>query len=116
MKEYLDEQNIFKGGTLIINIDTIEMLNNDYTFEQGDKVRIALKDKASSNENVLYDEIETTVGEKSCSKTFTPEDTEILNIGNHYILQADLINQEGTFPMLLQYFYVVGRSIIPDEM
>ena len=39
----MDEEGIFKGGTLIINLDSIEMIGSDYVFVEGDKIRIALK-------------------------------------------------------------------------
>lgn len=112
----MDEEGIFKGGTLIINLDSIEMIGSDYAFEEGDKIRIALKKYTSSTDNVLYGEITPTVGETKAQKIFSKEETqEKLEVGKKYILQADLINSEKTFPMLLQELKVVGQAIIPSE-
>lgn len=110
------EQGIFKGGTLIINLNSIEMIDKNYTFEAGDKVRIALKRYDSSKENVLYDELTTTTGETTIQKIFTHEETfEKFEVGDVYELQADLINATGVFPMLLQKLEVVGQAIVPDK-
>lgn len=112
----MTEKGIFKGGTLIINLDSIEMIGSDYVYEQGDKILIALKKDNDSNENVLYGEITPTVGETNAQHIFSRKQTqEKLEIGERYILQADLINSEKTFPMLLQYLNVIGQAIIPDE-
>lgn len=110
------EEGIFKGGTLIINLDSIEMIGSDYVFVEGDKIRIALKKDNDSNENVLYGEINPTVGESTAQYIFSREETqEKLEIGERYILQADLVNSKDTFPMLLQYLNVVGQAIIPNK-
>ena len=110
------EEGIFKGGTLIVNLDSIEMIGSNYVYAEGDKVLIALKKDNDSNENVLYGEITPTVGESTAQYTFSREETqEKLEIGERYILQADLVNSKNTFPMLLQYLNVVGQAIIPDK-
>lgn len=112
----MDEEGIFKGGTLIINLDSIEMIGSDYVFVEGDKIRIALKKYKDSEDNVLYGEITPTVGESTAQYIFSREETqEKLELGKKYILQADLINQEKTFPMLLQELKVIGQAIIPSE-
>lgn len=112
----MDEEGIFKGGTLIINLDSIEMIGSDYVFVEGDKIRIALKKYKDSEDNVLYGEITPTVGESTAQYIFSREETqEKLGLGKKYILQADLINQEKTFPMLLQELKVIGQAIIPSE-
>lgn len=112
----MEEEGIFKGGTLIVNLDSIEMIDSEYVFAKGDKVRIALKKHESSDENVLYDEIEPQVGETKVQKIFSREETqEKLEVGSTYVLQADLINSEKTFPMLLQKLPVIGQAIIPNK-
>ena len=112
----MEQEGIFKGGTLIINLDSIEMIGSDYVFAEGDKVRIALKLYDTSEENVLYDEITPTVGETKVQKVFTAEETkEKLELHKNYVLQADLINSKGTFPMLLQKLKVIGIAIVPSE-
>ena len=112
----MEEEGIFKGGTLIVNLDSIEMIDSEYVFAKGDKVRIALKKHNTSNENVLYDEIEPDEGQTKAQKIFSREETlEKLEIGEKYVLQADLINSENTFPMLLQTLRVIGQAIIPSE-
>ena len=110
------DEGIFKGGTLIINLDSIKMIGSDYVFVEGDKIRIALKKYKDSEDNVLYGEITPTVGESTAQYIFSREETqEKLELGKKYILQADLINQEKTFPMLLQHLNVIGQAIIPSE-
>ena len=110
------EEGIFKGGTLIVNLDSIEMIDSEYHIAKGDKVRIALKKHESSDENVLYDEIEPKAGETKVQKIFSREATqEKLEVGSTYVLQADLINSEKTFPMLLQKLPVIGQAIIPNK-
>lgn len=112
----MEQEGIFKGGTLIINLDSIEMIGSDYVFAKGDKVRIALKKHKDSEENVLYDEVTPTAGETKVQKTFTAEETkEKLELSENYVLQADLINSKGTFPMLLQKLKVIGIAIVPSE-
>ena len=110
------EEGIFKGGTLIINVDSIEMIGSDYVYAEGDKVRIALKKDSEACENALYAEITPTAGETKAQHIFSREDTkEKLEIGERYILQVDLVSSEKTFPMMLQYLNVVGQAIIPDK-
>lgn len=112
----MEEQEIFKGGTLIVNLDSIEMIGNDYVYAENDKIRIALKKKNYKDEIVLYAEIKPTAGETSMQHVFTAEETqEKLEIDESYILQGDLINSQGTFPMLLQYLKVIGQAIIPPK-
>lgn len=111
------EEGIFKGGTLIINLDSIKMINNDYVFQENDKVRIALKKNDTTDENVLYDEINAIAGETEIQKIFTAEQTmEKLEVNKKYIIQADLITKDNkVFPMYLQEVEVIGTAIIPEE-
>lgn len=110
------ENGIYKGGVLIINLDSIKMIGSDYIFQEGDKVRIALKKTEESTENILYSEIIPTVGESKVQTTFTGEETnQKLEYGETYILQADLISSKGPLPMLLQKLNVIGQAIIPNE-
>lgn len=112
----MEEEGIYKGGTLIINLDSIEMIGSDYVYAEGDKILIALKEFNTSEKNALYGEITPTVGETKAQYIFSREETqEKLEVGRTYILQADLINSEKTFPMLLQKLPVIGQAIIPDE-
>ncbi len=112
----MEEEGIYKGGTLIINLDSIEMIGSEYIFEKGDKIRIALKEYETSVENVLYDEITPTVGETKAQHIFSREETqEKLEVKKTYILRADLIKSEKTFPMLSQNLKVIGQAIIPDK-
>lgn len=111
----IEEKGIFKGGTLIINLNSIEMIGSDYVFSKGDKVRIALKKHDTTQEVVLYAEALPNEGETEIQHTFTAEQTnEKLELYKEYILQADLINSNGTFPMLLQRLEVIGMAI-PDK-
>lgn len=110
------EEEIFKGQTLIINLDSIEMVKEDYVYQEGDKVRIALKEDDSSETNALYKEITPESGQSKAEAVFTASETmEKLKVGIKYIVQADLINAKGTFPMFLQYLKVIGTAIIPDD-
>lgn len=110
-------EEIFKGGTLIINLDSIKMVGSDYIFKQDDKILIALKKINNYDKNVLYGEITPTPGETKASHTFSHIETEKLIIGATYELQADLITDGGKpFPMLLQKMKVVGRAIIPEKV
>lgn len=112
----MEEEGIFKGGTLIINLDSIEMIDSEYVFAEGDRIRIALKEYNTYKENVLYEEITPTVGETKAQQIFSREETqENLEVGKTYILQADLIKSEKTFPMMLQRLKVIGQAIIPSE-
>ena len=111
------EEGIFKGGTLIINLDSIKMTGSDYVFVEGDKIRIALKKYKDSEDNVLYGEITPTVGESTAQYIFSREETqEKLEPGKKYILQADLINSDGTFPMVLAELKVIGCAIENNEV
>ena len=41
----MEEQEVYKGGTLIISLETIEVEGEEYIFVAGDKVRFAIKPK-----------------------------------------------------------------------
>jgi len=111
----MEENGIYKGGTLIINLNSIDAVDKDYVYAQGDKVLVALKEYKNSEENILYAEVTPTAGATSVQKIFTAEETEEkLELDKTYILQADLINKNGVFPMLLQNLKVIGRAIIPN--
>lgn len=111
----MEKQGIFKGGTLIINLNSIEMIGSNYVFSKGDKVRIALKKHDTTQEVVLYSELLPDEGETQIQHIFTAEKTnEKLELYKEYILQADLINSTGKFPMLLQTLEVIGMAI-PDK-
>lgn len=108
-------RKIFKGQTLIINTN-VKMTKELYTFAEGDKVRVALKKFDSADDNVLYREINATAGETEVQAIFSNTETqEKLTVGEKYIVQADLLNSDGVFPMLLEELEVVGQAIIPSS-
>ncbi len=107
--------DIYRGGTLIVPLQNIEIDEKDYTFQEGDKVIFAIKKTAKNTKNVLKKEVKPKAGEKSTQVIFTAEDTLGLTASD-YILQADLINSDGTFPMILDTLKVVGYAISDDEV
>lgn len=110
------EEGIFKGGTLIIVLDSIKMIGSDYVFKENDKVLIALK-KINTDKNALYAEITPTAGETKTTCTFSSQETdEKLTVGAKYKLQADLVTSEGkVFPMILHELKVIDRAIVSPK-
>lgn len=112
----MDEQDVYKGGTLITNLEEIEVEGEKYVFSAGDKVIFAIKRDLKDTENILCKTVDAVEGETSIENIFTAEETnEKFVVGRHYELQADLINSQGTFPMYLQNLKVVGQAIVVGE-
>ena len=89
------------------------MNEEKYEFKEGDKVRCAIKKKRSI-ENALYKKVDAVAGENSVEIIFTAEETKNkLEIGEEYILQADLLSN-GTFPMFLDTLKVINSAIIEE--
>lgn len=106
--------DIYRGGTLIVPLENIEIDEKDYTFQEGDKILFAIKKNATNSQSVLKKEATPKAGEASVQVVFTAEDTEKLT-GKNYVLQADLINSSGVFPMLLDELNVIGCAIKSEE-
>lgn len=111
----VDTTEIYRGGTLIIPLECINVDGEEYIFQEDDKVLFAIKKNSENPKSVLMEEIKPKVGETSTQVIFTAEQTKELT-GNSYILQVDLINKNGTFPMFLAKLKVIGCAIENNEV
>lgn len=106
--------DIYRGGTLIVPLEQIKIDGNNYIFQEGDKIIFAIKAYSDDCEAILKKEASPKAGEASVQVVFTAEDTEKLT-GKNYVLQADLINSSGVFPMPLDELNVIGCAIKSEE-